>query len=337
VGFNDAAVRIAEPQPGEVRVYRSRGSSGPISVRYALLNDTTDGADMAATAGTLTWADGDSSARTIPLVATDDAATEGEERFRIRLSDPTGGATLGVAEIDVTVEDDEALRALQFSERDLEIMEGRSGIVTLSRPAATPGPVVVRYAVAEDIDPVSGAPRPRAVDRLMNDPVAELRWSAEDISSRSITVRTVGMGRTQANETSYVALADVAGTLREGDDWKVARIAIVDNPALDTPPSGSGPSADPQSAQRSGGGGAVSIELMLLLALALLLRHRSRLGTLPWRHLSAARAECGDVFLVVRQVERSPLTYQKVSIIIGFVSNPAQRRAFHSKSRALRQ
>ena len=67
------------------------------------------------TAGTLTWADGDASPRTISLVPVDDAETEGEERFRVRLSEPTGGAGLGVPEIEVTIEDDEALRALQFA------------------------------------------------------------------------------------------------------------------------------------------------------------------------------------------------------------------------------
>ncbi len=95
IGFNDAAVRIAERRPGDLRVYRSGGTAGPISVRYELLNDTTDAADVASTGGTLTWTDGDASPRTIPLAPVNDAAMEGEERFRVRLSEPTGGAGLG--------------------------------------------------------------------------------------------------------------------------------------------------------------------------------------------------------------------------------------------------
>ena len=51
--------------------------------------DTTD---VMTTAGRLTWADGDTSAQTIRLAPVDDMLLEGEERFRIRLRDPTGGA-----------------------------------------------------------------------------------------------------------------------------------------------------------------------------------------------------------------------------------------------------
>jgi hypothetical protein len=127
------------------------------------------------TAGTLTWADGDASPRTIWLAPVDDAALEGEERFRVRLSEATGGAGLGVAEIEVTIEDDEALRALQFAEPALQIREAGSADVTITRPAATPGPIVVRYAVAPDLDPGDGAPKPTERSRLANRRVGELR------------------------------------------------------------------------------------------------------------------------------------------------------------------
>ena len=54
----------------------------------------TAGADFAATSGTLTWADGDALPKRINVEIFDDAAVEGDEFFRIRLSNPTGGVTI---------------------------------------------------------------------------------------------------------------------------------------------------------------------------------------------------------------------------------------------------
>jgi hypothetical protein len=301
IGFNDAAVRISERRPGEVRVYRSGGTAGTISVRYELLPGTASAADVAPIAGTLTWADGDASARTIPLVPINDDVMEGEESLRVRLSAPTGGAGLGVPEIEVTIEDDEALHALQFASSALEVQEADSVDVTIMRPAATPGPVVVRYAVARDLDPDDGAPRPREGARISRTPVGELRWSGEDISSRTLRIYADGFGGVQPNDTGYVALADVSGTLREGSDWKVARITVVDNPALNQPPPTQPPTAPP--GERAGGGGALSLEVLSILALVLLLR---TLTSPAWAlRLSdaihrARRADCGDAVSPVR-------------------------------------
>jgi len=286
IGFNDAAARIAERRPGDLRVHRSGGTTGPISVRYELLHDTADGADVAPIAGTLTWADGDASSRTIPLVPVDDAALEGEEGFRIRLSEPTGGAGLGFPEIEVTIEDDEALRALQFAEPVLRILEGEASDVVITPPAAARGSIVVRYAVAPDLDPHDGAPIPATHTRIGNYHVGELRWSGGDTSSRTLRVSALQYGNADARpvDTIYVALADVSGTLRDGNDWKVARIEVADNPTPPTPPRTPSPPPPPTG---GGGGGAISLEVLPFLALALLLNLGVRF--LP----SINRVRCG--------------------------------------------
>ena len=112
---------------------------GSISVRYELRYDSADTDDMAPATGTLTWASGDASPRTILLVPVDDNTMEGEERFRVRLSEATGGAGLGAPEIEVTIEDDEALRALQFVEPAPQILEGESADITITRPCGHAG------------------------------------------------------------------------------------------------------------------------------------------------------------------------------------------------------
>ena len=84
-----------EPAAFHVPVRRTGGSQGSVSVSYSTTNGTaTAGQDFVATSGTLNWADGDTEDQDIRVVVLDDRAAEGSEGFQVRLSDPTGGATI---------------------------------------------------------------------------------------------------------------------------------------------------------------------------------------------------------------------------------------------------
>jgi uncharacterized delta-60 repeat protein len=77
-------------------VVRDGFAVGEVTVRYSTADGTARaGEDYAAASGTLRWADGDSSLKTILISYTDDGINEGPETFTLTLSDPTGGATLG--------------------------------------------------------------------------------------------------------------------------------------------------------------------------------------------------------------------------------------------------
>jgi CSLREA domain-containing protein len=63
--------------------------------------------DYATTVETVTWAAGDAAPKTVQIPLINDAHPEGAETFRVRLSDPAGGASLGTqSEATVTVNDD---------------------------------------------------------------------------------------------------------------------------------------------------------------------------------------------------------------------------------------
>jgi hypothetical protein len=65
-------------------------------VDYATVSGTaTAGSDFDATSGTVTWDDGESTLKMITVPIRNDNDSEGDERFTIQLSNPTGGATLG--------------------------------------------------------------------------------------------------------------------------------------------------------------------------------------------------------------------------------------------------
>ena len=85
---------------------RSANSTGNVTVSYATAPGTaTAGADYTHTTGTLSWADGDSSAKTITIPITADALVEGTETFTVTLSSPSGGVVVDPATTTVTIAD----------------------------------------------------------------------------------------------------------------------------------------------------------------------------------------------------------------------------------------
>jgi Calx-beta domain/Galactose oxidase-like, Early set domain/Glyoxal oxidase N-terminus len=94
-----------------ISVDRVGSSNGTVTVNYATSNGTaTAGADYTATAGTLTFQNGEI-AKTFSVPIRNDAADEGDEDFLVSLSNPTGGGAVGgPAIMKVTIIDDEAAR-----------------------------------------------------------------------------------------------------------------------------------------------------------------------------------------------------------------------------------
>ncbi|MFO0810356.1 MAG: Calx-beta domain-containing protein [Gemmataceae bacterium] len=108
--FSAAQYTVAETGgTATITVSRTGGSNGAVSVQYATTNGTaTAGSDYTASAGTLTWADGDASPKTFTVPILDDTAVEGNETFTLTLTGAIGGATLGpTATTTVTITDND--------------------------------------------------------------------------------------------------------------------------------------------------------------------------------------------------------------------------------------
>ena len=72
-----------------IKVIRSGGSKGVASVDYTSIDNTAKSAnDYNAVSGTLNWNDGDNSEKTITIVINDDNQPEGDENFRVEISNP---------------------------------------------------------------------------------------------------------------------------------------------------------------------------------------------------------------------------------------------------------
>ncbi|MEP7156918.1 MAG: reprolysin-like metallopeptidase [Betaproteobacteria bacterium] len=91
-----------------VTVERIPGPTGAASVQYSTVGVTaTPGQDFTAVSGTLNWASGDFSPKTITITLLQDSVVEATETFNVVLSNVTG-ATLGTSVATVTILDDEA-------------------------------------------------------------------------------------------------------------------------------------------------------------------------------------------------------------------------------------
>jgi len=94
--FLEASHLIPEGQQAEVTVVRDYYDTGPVSVTLtAVAGTATAGDDFVANDVTLSWADGESGAKSAVFLSVDDSVAESTESFRVELSNPTGGALIG--------------------------------------------------------------------------------------------------------------------------------------------------------------------------------------------------------------------------------------------------
>ena len=95
--FSSATYSVSENVgTATISVTRSSGSLGAVSIDYTTSDGTaSDGSDYTLSSGTLSWSDGDATAKTISVSIIDDTDEESDETVNLTLSNPLGGATLG--------------------------------------------------------------------------------------------------------------------------------------------------------------------------------------------------------------------------------------------------
>jgi Calx-beta domain len=109
LGFDKTTISQAENQTTvNLTVNRTGGGTGAVTVHYETAAGTaTAGSDFTATSGDLQWAAGDTSAKTIAVTLINDTTAESTESFTVKLSAPTGGATLASDTATISITDDD--------------------------------------------------------------------------------------------------------------------------------------------------------------------------------------------------------------------------------------
>ncbi len=216
-------------------VTRTGGSTGALTVDYCVWPDETsdnaieynyvaygnvngnyaaqDNTRRWVSAGTLTWADGDTSPKTLtfsfsffgnqPVYTLCAAsATQGTITYSARLANLTGGATLGtnaVSKLEITDAEAPAAGVLNFTSRRFYGADGGSAIISVRRDGGTTGSVSVNYATSSTLPAVGSnqaAIGPGQAGTHYTATTGTLTWAAGDSAVKTFTVPLSAAGIT---------------------------------------------------------------------------------------------------------------------------------------------
>jgi hypothetical protein len=233
IAYTDAnGVKFLTPT---MTVTRTGGSTGALTVDYCVWPDETannaleynyvaygnvngnyaarDNTRRWVSAGTLTWADGDTSPKTLPFsfsffgnqpVYTLCAASaiQGTITYSARLTNLTGGATLGtnaVSKLEITDAEAPAAGVLNFTSRRFYGADGGSAVISVRRDGGTTGSVSVNYATSSTL-PAVGASQaaigPGQAGTHYTATTGTLTWADGDSAVKTFTVPLSAAGIT---------------------------------------------------------------------------------------------------------------------------------------------
>ena len=221
--FSAKEYQIAENMSEVTITVERKGTSGEASVKFATSAGTADSSYYDDNSGTLTFGDGESSRTfTITINRVNNTATNGNKTVNLKLSNPTGGATLGsLSTATLIIVDDEVSTfgngKIRFDDNAYDTNEGDTIVLTVKRMGGAKGEVAVDYATqntlakaGEDYEEVSGT----------------LTFK-EGESQKTIAVKVLEDTKDDRRETFKVNLSNVTGgaTL---DNPNTATITIIE-------------------------------------------------------------------------------------------------------------
>jgi CSLREA domain-containing protein len=190
-----------------ITVTRESVSAKAVSVNYSTgkggENPATAGTDYTSKSGTLNWADGDRTDKTITVPIGNDTIYKGNKTFNITLSGPSVGASIDTpASAIVTIVDDEAAN---LTIEDASTTEGDTKTkvlgFTVRLSHANSRPVSVNYATTV------GANSPASIGTDYLSISGNLNFAAGELT-KTIPVSIVGDKRAEPLETFRVVLSN---------------------------------------------------------------------------------------------------------------------------------
>ncbi len=111
-GFIRSSLQVGEnDNQFEVELSRAGGSFGSLTVNYSTEFIDADTSDVVPPSGTITWADGDVTNRTLVVTILDDDQFESTEQFKIKLTSDDNLVASSQSEIIVSILDDDTNQA----------------------------------------------------------------------------------------------------------------------------------------------------------------------------------------------------------------------------------
>lgn len=189
------------------------------SIHYELTPETADAADFTVSSGTLTFAVGESF-KVIPVPLTNDSTVEADETFKVKLSDPSGSATIWSSDTaTVTITDNDKPGLLEWKRIVYEVSEDAgSATFVVTRNGETSGVISVDYTG------VTGT----AQSGTDYTPISDTLTFADGENTKSITVSILDDAANEGIEAFTLQLSNPTGgaTLATG---ATATVRIVDD------------------------------------------------------------------------------------------------------------
>lgn len=230
-----------------ISVMRTGGAAGAASVNVAATGTATIGTDYQLTPVTLSWANGESGARTLDLTMVNDALVEGEETVILTLSSAAGASlgTPGAATVTITDDDSPPLPAsgaLQFSPATYSIGEaGATVSISVTRTGGSSGNASVNIAA-------TGGSAVSGTDYQL--PPTTLTWADGQSDARTFSIAITNDTAVESDETIVLTLSSAAGASLGTP--ATATVTITNDDSSPAPPP-----APPSGGGGGGGGGAL--------------------------------------------------------------------------------
>lgn len=243
----------------EFAVDRTGGSQGAVGVTYRIDSNAAAAGAFEPADGRLQWNEGEHGPRFVSLDLKAGAAVGEGARVELRLTDATGGATIGSASHVINVLPPSPGR-IEFAETDLDLRtfrEGLPGSVAVLRRGGGNGTVSIRvrrlYA--------SALGRAASPDDFSGPDDIVLTWEDGETGAKSYALDVRDDRTPEPKEYFRLQLHGVTGGASVG-------LAMIDLAIDDSGNNGgsSGGGATPIGSGRSGGGGALGLVALLALA-----------------------------------------------------------------------
>jgi len=206
LGFSADSHGNVEGSQLQLRVSRTGGTTGSVTVDYEIVPATASANDVLSAGGSLTWNSGDNADKLITLDLLTDTNTENLERLLVRLVAPTGGATLAprnVASVYIADAGSSSLVGFDVATIDTAERGFATAVAVVTRTGSASGAVSVDYSMsAGDAD--AGVDFQGAVNGTLN-------WADGDADPKWIELSMVDDGTGEADEFVELTLANATG------------------------------------------------------------------------------------------------------------------------------
>ena len=194
-----------------ISVLRTGGSSGAISVDYTTTAvSASAGSDFTSVTNTLSWADGESGAKSFNITIIDDASSEPAEYLQISLSNPVS-TTINRDNARLYIYDNDSRTSFKAPEYSLNESDG-SVLISVYRAGSSSGAASVNYASTSgtatsgsDFTAISGT----------------LSWADGEIGTKSFTVTVTDDAAIERAEYLNLQLSNASGSSIDRGDIKV--------------------------------------------------------------------------------------------------------------------